>query len=862
MDARLYANITSLILSEKLDSSSAYSFPKLVAGKTITLKLALAQRIEGVFSSASHRQVHGLKASVGRLDARPEAGTFQLMIGDAPEAPEKITADLAWNATAEQVASAIQNVTSLAAEAKPVNVIAERNAKNELMAWRVRFADGGQRDITCVDNALWPLSFVEVTASEHDEGFIHRIKLTQAIAAQSVDLNYSTARAPFIERKQAGGSDVGSEWNEVQKLVIPPEFNSGTFKIKRGFARSATIGLPTSAAEITDAIAALADERGEWIVTEQQNAVLIEFGGEMGGQAHDLLEVEVLEAPDPSLLIELDTDTAALDVLMQRPDSNGEVKLPMEIELHLVNERDEEKIDKPTFRFDVSFLRPLNTAARNVAATINWNQPLARRDTKPYGPGQFLIGQRHAEFVIGDGSSTSFDLNHNQDTHAVGVLVRDNLASGRLWRDEEFDVTFDGLNAITVSFDEPPAANSLVVIVTTAAHPASFVAHGHTIGEIELLAARLAAIEEHLARLLEIAPSGGLIQDTAEKEEAVAQWTLPNFVDLYPTRVSLALPVTTVNSQGQASSGFVTPPRALAEITPAWLASLGISDGGLLPAIHRAAVVDLNSTADFGGEWEGTVFRNVSGGDIALPGKRGRGKSTLPDGEFAAYHQGAWYFVVKSGDTRSYFPKQFERTLFELSVNAQELRLKKTLAVPFGFEVGIVTNLSASLEKLTNSPRLAKAQWTLVVEWGVFGEDELTEDDDQDEVRDTAPNLDRVHWQFDKPLLKHRFMLTTTPSIKEFGVEIMVNAADEISANKIIAKGRESAPQHWIEQPSEEEPEGGYYINAPTSRDFALRARLIEFDTEDIWLPQGLVALIGLDKGTGSVGKNGVAQIT
>lgn len=864
MDARLYANITTLVLSEKLNSDSGYSFPKLVAGKTLELKLTLSQKIEEAWS-LSDRTVHGIKASIGRLDARPETGTFQLMIGDAPEAENKITGDIPYNATVEQLRAALEAVTSLPAEAKDVSVVAEKDARGNVMAYRIRFADGVARTITCVDNALWPLCFVEVTVSEHDEGWIHRLKLTQALAAETVDLTYKAARDPYVERKQEGGSTEGSSWNEIQKIIIPPEFNTGSFQVRRAFKRSALIGLPTNAAEIADAIKTIADDGGEFIVTEEQDAVVVEFGGAMKGTSQSLLEIAVFESPKPALAILIDTDTAAMDIIMQRPDANtGEVKLPMEIQLDLEDEANAEVLHAVAFRTELTFLRPLNVAARNAAAMVNWNQPLTLRDTRPYGPGQFLIGQRHALFVVGNGVHHDFTLNHNLDDATVGVRVRDNADAGRLLPESEYTVTFDGLNAIRIDFgDVVPDPNSLVVIITTASHPATFVAHQHTIADILGLEARLTAIEEQLAKLNAIAPSGGLTVDTTETTEAVAQWTLPNFVDIYPTRVSLALPVTTVNSQGQSSSSMVTAPKSIAEITPAWLQSLGIRDGGLLPAIHRTNVVELNSINDFGTDYEGTVFQNVSGGDIKIPGKKGRSKDVVADGEFIAYHQGVWYQVINAQGTRSYFPRQFERTLFEIPINALELRHKKTLTIPLGFEAAIVTNLAASLEQMTNSPRLAEAQWTLVFEWGEYGEEELTPDDDQDEVRDTAPNLEQVLWHYDTPLLKHRFILSTVPAIKEFGIQIMVDAAGNIFANKVIAKGKEAAPTYTFPAPTEEDPDATEERSSvPTTRDFAIRARLIEFDTRNVWLPQGLVVLIGLDRGTGSsIGKNGIAEI-
>ncbi len=102
MKAHLYANLTTLAFSEAL-AGSAFVWPRQVAGKEITLRLRLAQRLEGQNIEAQ-RTVHGVKASLGRLDARPESGTFQLQVGSGAESPGvNVTADLPYNATAAQI---------------------------------------------------------------------------------------------------------------------------------------------------------------------------------------------------------------------------------------------------------------------------------------------------------------------------------------------------------------------------------------------------------------------------------------------------------------------------------------------------------------------------------------------------------------------------------------------------------------------------------------------------------------------------------------------------------------------------------------------------------------------------------------
>ena len=67
------------------------------------------------------------------------------------------------------------------------------------------------------------------------------------------------------------------------------------------------------------------------------------------------------------------------------PVEAGEVKLPLEIELILQDEKDATKLHPIAFRAELTFLRQLNTEDRDIAAHINWNQPFARRSYAPYG---------------------------------------------------------------------------------------------------------------------------------------------------------------------------------------------------------------------------------------------------------------------------------------------------------------------------------------------------------------------------------------------------------------------------------------------------------------------------------------------
>jgi hypothetical protein len=820
VQAHLYANLSSLALSESL-AGSAFVWPKLVAGADLTLRLRLARRLEGE-SVETQRTVVSVAASVGRLDARPESGTFQLKVGGGAEAPGvNVTTDLAYNITGVALQTAINALSGV-----PDCTVVE-----DAGSYRIRFADGASREIVAVDNALWPLSGVNVMTSEHDEGTLHTLRLTQVPAASSVTYREVLATVPTVEQIQEGGSEGDVEWNDLQKLLLPADFNAGSFQLRRGFKRTPAIGLPTSGEEVAAALKEIADDGGEFVVTEQQNALLIEFAGDMGGRSQDLLEVVVIEGPLPDLEITVPTETAAMDVLMRRV-VNGELALPLEIRLVLQDEQDEEVEHTYLFRSSITFLPVVNTAGRDVSANVDFLQPLTRRSYRPFGNNQFLVGQRHARFVIGDGVATSFQLPHNLATSDILLNVWENAADGQLVAASAYVVERESDNSVLITPATVLATAAWAVLITSAAHPATFVAHTHTIEDVTGLDAQLAALFAAVNELQAIAPSGGLSVDTAAEAAVVAEWALAPLAEVYPSRHSFA------------AAGEV--PGTVADITLAQLLALNIRDGGLLPAVHAATVSAIVDPATLEGEedWAGTVYWNNTAEDVNLPGGKGRRRDTLRPGEYAAHNGFAWYKVAQDGT--SYFPTQFNRQLFEMAVNDRQLRFKKVFRLDFGFEAGLLTRRAAELEKLTNSPRQTQAQWCLLVEWGEYV---------QEEGEGKAMNLQTINWRSDKPIIEQRIVLTGTPTVHTFGVEILRSASGVLSCNRILYGAKEGAPLY-----ASDVWEGETEPACPPTANFALRARLARFDTQnDVWEPEGLVALVGLARkvgsGSGNIGK-------
>lgn len=111
MDALLFANLSTNSLSGTL-KGSAFTWPRVVAGDTLRLRLRLTALADGEVVPASRRVVDSIKASLGRQQQWPEAGTFALKLGaGAEDEGVNTTSALAFNATAAQIAAALDALT-------------------------------------------------------------------------------------------------------------------------------------------------------------------------------------------------------------------------------------------------------------------------------------------------------------------------------------------------------------------------------------------------------------------------------------------------------------------------------------------------------------------------------------------------------------------------------------------------------------------------------------------------------------------------------------------------------------------------------------------------------------------------------
>jgi hypothetical protein len=795
VQASLFANLSSLTLSPSLTGGS-FSWPKIPAGADLTIGLRFAENLAGTVTEVP-KTLTALKVSLGRADARPTSGSYKLHLGTDPaSAGVNLTTAIQWNASEAQIQAALEALTGFGS----VVVTAEGGT------FRIRIGDGATEiEAVAVENTLRPVAFVEWNAVEAGDEFVHELRLTQTPVAATVDFAAVAADAPTVTQVQAGGENDDIAWNEIQRLYVPPNFR-GSFQVQRGYRKTVPLATPLVAEEVADALQALAEEDSEFVVTEAQDAVLIEFKGEMGGTDQALLTVAVLEQPEGDPTFTLRTSTAEMwSALSGANATTGELVLQLEIKLIFEDDEGDEADKVYIFKQPVTIVTPVDVAARNVASEIDWNQPRGQRAVLPFSPGQVLIGNRDYQVTIGNGSATSFTINHNLDAATVQVMIKESVGGRIVVHGVEFEAAMTNSNTLTVTPQAATLAGGVLgsgawTVLVVSAGQAQYEAHEHAIGEITGLREELDALGAAVTALEDLVPTGALTSRDVAIGTPVAQWVLPPVLEVYPSRAALTL------GEGET----------LVDVLPASLPR----DGGLVGAVHDAAATDVTSLPAT--PTAGILYRYTGTADLTLPGGLGRRSVTIKTNDHAAWDGRVWYRLLQEDAAKnSWYPEDFERELFVVAISARQLIAKRVAELNIGFEVALRSRRERDGAGYTGDARNTQAQWVLVIEHGAFtGETSPST---------TDTNLKAITWNA-MPILSHRLIVTRNPGTHSFGCRVNRSAGGVLSADAIFYGASEA---------------GG---SVPAAADFALRARLIQFDILDgVADPRGLVLLRGLN---------------
>lgn len=797
MNTKGYLDLSTGQLTSTLGGSDI-QFPNLPFGTELTLGLRLAEQLEGR-SVETERTIDSFRASVGRLDTRPESGSFNLEIGN--EGTPDTTADLPYNATAQEVQDAINAISSsqmTALGAATVELLDESyivTFDNETTASYAQ-----PTEITIYDeNSLFPVSFLRSRASRFNNKWRHDLRLVQAPVASTSTLTTKLPDAPYITEEIAGAEAGvgGTVIPEVQILHVPRDFRAG-YQLKRNNIHTTTLTRADGTSQIEEALAPLADEGGTFKVEQGLDGqALISFEGEMAGIDQDMIEVVVVGDDPGYLTFTLDFNTAELAALM-RDAEDGEIELPFEIEMEIEDpDNSAIKYSRKVYSSTLTLIRTLNWDGLAAAANIDWLRPPIDEVYGGFDYSQVSNGQLHYSDTVGNGSATSFVVDHNLNVNAHNVIVKQVSTGNLLVLGTDFSVTETNSNSLTVTaLSGAPASNDWRVTVLGLELTSFFDPHTHSISDITGLQAILDDYGLRITALEGQAGGNPLRLNDTEDKSVVAEWTLPQLFEVYPSRTAVEN-VETINAIDTTEL-----PRAR----------------GLLPAIHDATVLNL-STVLVGGKlpdaanYAQQVYVNNTGLDFRVSGGLGHRSTILEPGDYVGSDGRLWYAVEQYGATSetSFYPRAFERELFTIHINESQLRLRKTFELSFAFEAAILNSN-------------ADAQWVLVLEKGEYEQEE--------NPATTGLNLKQITWDT-TPWIEQRIILTPTSTVHRFGARVarsLVDSVDTITPQSRVYGALQSG------------------LTAPSTPNFAVRARLTRFDSDDNEAdPKGFVALKGLN---------------
>lgn len=749
MNTTLYFNETSKVIST---ASGSWNPPVLTFGETMRVAVLFQQDIDGVTTEVSEA-VQYLKAAIGNLDARPTSGAWQLKIGNDAESAANTTPAVPWNVGTLALQNAINALPAIVQEFGSVAVTQSGSS------FFFRFGAGAANvALSLVESTLDPACAGMTAAYQVAGQWIQEFRLCQAPVAFTDASARILPDAPSITEIQAGYTDGTYVMDEIQQMTMPPAFE-GSYQFRWNDVRSAIL----SPADDADAIAAALAVFGSTItVTNPRDGIArFDFGGDFAGIPEPLLEIVVVDAPEGDLTFSLVLDTPALAAQLR---AQGTLAFPLEVEIGITDSSEPSGLRIEKFRAAVTIQTGIIFDLLAAAQNVDWLRPIPT-DYVPFTMDQIFRGQLYYAAPVGDGQAVQFVIDHNLASDAIAsVMVRQNIGDGCvLTQGVDYAVTYGGENSLTVTLtagSTPPAAAGLLVVITAAGMRDSFLQHTHTIDQIVGLSDRLEADELRLTKLESYIPS---VVASASTTTTAATFSIPAMSEVL----------------------FWQP--ATLDLT-----QLPVRPPYLLPAVHTPTTSALPAPLPAPSDaLEDTVWASAS--RQLIPGSKGRiPASYVEEGGFVACDGRMLFPASQAGATVSYYPRSFERRLFEFSINDLQLIAGRTLTLTFGLAVQL---LHANSE----------AQWIVVLEHGVPV--------DQTDPANEDLNLETIAWN-PTPLLRQRIYATPLLITHTFGCQIM-RAVAGITANQYRY---------------------GAYANAdsaPTAPNFVLRARLIEFDTKN-----------------------------
>lgn len=812
MQKLLYADLTGGTLADSLASAGGnYAWPTLIQGSNVKIGFRLVEEVEGEFVEVD-REITSIRAKIGELYGQPASGTFRIWIGDenvSPVAGANLTAEIDVHASASELADAL-NALSVVGSG---GLYGEASVTAADGSWFVVFeGETEAAPMRGVEMRTDVISFLRVWPSEQADIWTHELRIDKAGLAFADGISQEMPPAPVVSLFRVGYTpNEGEEGvNEIHKITYDSRFR-GLYEVRWKGRVSALLSRDDGPEQLAEAIAGLADPGGKFEVTNPANNIaLIEFAGSMASKEQpELLEIRVVDAPvgDRYVLLDLSRKTTA-DVLRQiEVDAADEVTLPFEIEIRYEDDADASRELIWRWQQPVTVRRQLIRACEAMVTDDDLMRPHDPRTYRPFNASQWGVGNAWYGFELGDGVADTYVIDHNLHTQAVDVRLAENQAGGRfLVPGVDYSVSYDvqgsGEDAIEIVLlgsygANPPSAGALAGVVYGLNHVAAF-QDGVTweMGQVNGLLDALSALSGRIDALERgdfpgAAPAVSM--GTGKIERALpAVWKIPRARTLPEAPSSLL-----------GWDAFATTEKGAAPLR----------DIRLLPAVHRLAnaVEALPTPLPAANvSYRGRVF-------IAAV-EREDFPGGLPAGGYAACDGRDWYRVRRESDAETtWYPTLFEAELWRVSVSPDELALRTSMMLAFGFEAVLLDPSRRPDDRRT------RARMSLLIERGVRASASAP--------ATTGSNVDQ---QFTSPvvLVRHDFDLSSAPVQKRFSISVERSGADVITAH---AANMLVAPLP---------------VSPPDSADFVLRARICRFDVEELPVDaRGIFAIRGLDVG-------------
>lgn len=497
MDSNLiYADLFNIKACSNAQGST-FSFPTLIAGGKYSYSLRFIEYSAGQWITVNPN-IANIRASIGLINAKPTSGSFQLLVNS------HTTPFIPFNVTPINLQK-ILNTT----DPSDNHYICEIGSSGII----IKRQDNSHPSLSVVSNHLLPLSTITLDLSEPFDGvYEYILSYKQLPVAFSSNGSQVLPPKPSVTVIQHGGSDPSGtiRWNTIQQLFIPPTF-AGTYQLTEGYFKTDQFSISDIASSVQKGINAMyaaANSTAQVVVTNPENYICqIEFKGGLAGTDVPPLGVEVFSAPpgDWTFVLNLATQNV-FDIL----SNQSKVTLPIEVEADFYNSDGVTFTTTKLFNTNVTIVPCLISPNFASSVSIDWLDSSHPKDYIPFDANQVITGQQSYTSVIGNGTSATFQINHNLGTDDISnVLIRENKSLGLLLGENDYSVEFNDQNYLTITMLNGliPSANSLIAVITAAGPTSTFQAHTHTIAQIDDLQFNLDQLGSQVAYLLSLIPT-------------------------------------------------------------------------------------------------------------------------------------------------------------------------------------------------------------------------------------------------------------------------------------------------------------------------------------------------------------------